>query len=142
MANYDYYKEVQWSVEDYIKENYTREQVKQALKENRFEFEEKLNDELWAADSVTGNGSGSFTFSTYEAEENLAHNWDLFGYACADFGTDEGEAVRHGAEWCDVMLRCYVLGSAISSALDGMEADFELDDDDENKEEEEGSGND
>ena len=35
------------------------------------ELEEKLNDDLLTEDSVTGNASGSYTFSTYQAEENL-----------------------------------------------------------------------
>lgn len=143
MQDYDYDLAMREDVEQYIKENYTREQVKQALKEDREEFEEKLHDEMWVADSVTGNGSGSYTFSTYEAEENLAHNWNFLEDVCAEFGYDIGEAHRHGAEWCDVLIRCYLLGGIISEVLDKFELDFELDEDDENKDkEEEGNGND
>ena len=43
---------------------------------DREELEEIANDELWADDSVTGNASGSYTFSTWKAEENLCHNMD------------------------------------------------------------------
>ena len=64
-------------------ENVTAD-AKQAILENlndwefsdREELEEIANDELWVDDSVTGNGSGSYTFNTWKAEENLCHNMD------------------------------------------------------------------
>ena len=88
---------------------------------NREELEEIANDELWINDSVTGNGSGSYTFSTWQAEENLCHNMDELEDACNEFGQDIGEAVKQGAEYCDVTIRCYLLGQAISAALDELE---------------------
>ena len=33
---------------------------------------EQIMDEAWTADSVTGNGSGSYTFNTWEAQQNLS----------------------------------------------------------------------
>lgn len=65
-------------------ENVTND-AKQAILENidnwdfanRDELEEKANDNLWADDSVTGNASGSYTFSIWQAEEYLCHNLDL-----------------------------------------------------------------
>ena len=33
-----------------------------------------IREELWVDDSVTGHASGSYTFSTYDAEENICHN--------------------------------------------------------------------
>ena len=58
--------------------------AKQAILENlkywefsdRDELEERANNELWIDDSVTGNGSGSYTFGRWKAEENLCHNMD------------------------------------------------------------------
>ena len=44
---------------------------------NREEVEQELNDTLFVNDSVTGNSSGSYTFSTWQAEENLCHNFEL-----------------------------------------------------------------
>ena len=88
---------------------------------NREELEEIANDELWIDDSVTGNASGSYTFSTWQAEENLCHNMDELEEACDEFGQDIGEAVKQGAEYCDVTIRCYLLGQAISAALDELE---------------------
>ena len=93
---------------------------------NREELEENANDWLWAADEVTGNASGSYTFSTWQAEENLCHNMDELEEACEEFGQDIGEAVKHGAEYCDVTIRCYLLGQAISAAIDELEEEGKI----------------
>lgn len=93
---------------------------------NRDELEEKANDDLWVDDSVTGNASGSYTFSTWQAEENLCHNMDELEEACDEFGQDIGEAVKQGAEYCDVTIRCYLLGQAISAALDELEEEGKI----------------
>ena len=114
-------------------ENVTAD-AKQAILENlnywkfsdREELEEIANDNLWVDDSVTGNGSGSYTFSTWEAEENLCHNMDELENACNEFGQDIGEAVKQGAEYCDVTIRCYLLRQAISAALDELEEEGKI----------------
>ena len=93
---------------------------------NREELEENANDWLWTADEVTGNGSGSYTFSAWQAEENLCHNMDELEDACDEFGQDIGEAVKHGAEYCDVTIRCYLLGQAISAAIDELEEEGKI----------------
>ena len=103
--------------------------AKEAIMENidswefadREELEEIAYDKLWVDDSVTGNRSGSYTFSTWEAEEYLCHNMDELENACNGFGQDIDEAVKHGAEYCDVTIRCYLLPQAISAALDELE---------------------
>ena len=108
--------------------------AKQAILENlnywkfadREELEEIANDILWVDDSVTGNASGSYTFSTWQAEENLCHNMDELEEACNDFGQDIGEAVKQGAEYCDVTIRCYLLGQAISAAIDELEEEGKI----------------
>ena len=114
-------------------ENVTAD-AKQAILENlnywdfsdREELEEIANDSLWADDSVTGNASGSYTFSTWQAEENLCHNMDELEEACNEFGQDIGEAVKQGAEYCDVTIRCYLLGQAISDAIDELEEEGKI----------------
>lgn len=88
------------------------------------ELREALNDELWACDHVTGNASGSYTFSTWQAEEYLTHNWDVLEEACAEFGADMGEKVKNGAESADVLIRCYLLPAAIDEVLPDFEEDF------------------
>ena len=108
--------------------------AKQAILENlndwnfadREELEEIANDNLWADDSVTGNGSGSYTFSIWQAEENLCHNMDELEDACGEFGQPIGHAIERGAEYCDVTIRCYLLGQAISAALDELEEEGKI----------------
>ena len=55
---YDYYENVKDDVENYINEN--KEYFKATDLE---ELEEELNEQCWISDSVTGNGSGSYTFN-------------------------------------------------------------------------------
>lgn len=93
---------------------------------NREELEEIANDKLWVNDSVTGNGSGSYTFSTWQAEENLCHNMNKLEEACDEFGQDIGEAIKEGAESCDVTIRCYLLEFAISAAIDELEEEGKI----------------
>ena len=80
--------------------------------------EDKIYDDLWIDDCVTGNGSGSYTFSTWEAEENVCHNLDLLGEALAEFGCNADYMAEHGAEACDVTIRCYILGQVIGDAIE------------------------
>lgn len=127
MTNYNYLEAVTSDVLDYIREEINLDE----WKGNREGLEEKLNDELWTVDSVTGNASGSYTFNTWEAEENLAHNWDLLAEALDEFGQDGTDVLRQGAEAMDVTIRCYLLGQAIAEALDELEEELAEDDEEE-----------
>lgn len=120
MERHDYYKEMEADILEYINEEYTTEALKERLAD-RDEFYEKLFDDLWVTDSVTGNASGSYTFSTWKAEENLCHNLDLLGDAVGEFGWDFPKALERGAEFCDVTIRCYLLGSILYQVLDELE---------------------
>lgn len=114
---YDYREAVKADVVQYINDN-----IDISTTFDREELEQQLNDSLWTEDSVTGNASGSYTFNTYQAEENLAHNLDLLKEAVEEFGSDLGEILNKGAECADVTIRCYLLGWAISEALDELTA--------------------
>ena len=108
METYNYYEEVKQSVLDFMEENdYTTEN----------KDSEELYDECFNSDSVTGNASGSFFFNPYAAEEAICHNWCLIGEAWEKIGLDAKDLSR-GAEYIDVTLRCYVLGSVISEIYD------------------------
>lgn len=131
MKEYDYKEAVKNDVMEYIKNEIDFSEF-DTLKE----LEEKLNDELWTVDSVTGNGSGSYTFSTYEAEENICHNLDLLGEALEEFGSGADYLITHGAEAADVTIRCYLLGECIAAALEELEDDFDEAHEDEEDEEE------
>lgn len=113
-GRYDYVEAVRDSVNDWIDEHqdYIAEE---ADINDRDGVEQFLNDYLWAEDSVTGNGSGSYTFNSWKAEENLCHNHDLIQEVVTEFGVDLNNI---SAEALDVSIRCYLLGDAISDALD------------------------
>lgn len=117
---YDYKEAVKEDVKQFIYDNYTKNEIKEKI-ENRSKFEETLNEVLWDEDSITGITSGSYTFNTLEAKENLSNNWGLLEDACYEFGADSGEIFKQGAEACDVTIRCYLLSGAISEALDEIE---------------------
>lgn len=81
-------------------------------------------DEMWIDDSITGNGSGSYTFSTYEAERNVK---DLlfdgaFLFEVEGLGMNVGDMLKEGAEAIDVTARCL----ALSYARDEIEAEWDI----------------
>lgn len=100
-------------------------------KGDRDGLEEKLNDELFNEDSITGNVIGSYYCNTDKAEEDLEHCWDLLAEALEEFGYDitAVEMLDKGAEWCDVIIRCYLVGEAIRNVLDELEEDGKFDED-------------
>lgn len=114
MEKYDYYKNV-------------REDVKQRLNEwldfNRIndysDIDEVISavyDDFFNSDSVTGNGSGSYTFNSWVAEENLCHNMDLLKEALDELGGELNDYID-SAEACDVTIRCYVLGQLVHDVV-------------------------
>jgi len=108
---------------------------------DRDDLAEHLNDELWTDDSVTGNGSGSYTFSRSRAHKCVRGNEGLVKDMIREYGVDAETALDHFMdddwEWFDVSLRCYVLNSAIYEALDTLEKlgeiHYSYDDDDEGR---------
>lgn len=118
-TDYNYMEAMTEDIKEYIKSEVTLSDYS-----DRDELEEYLNKTLWTVDSVTGNGSGSYTCNAYEAEEYICHNLDLLAETIHEFGCDEN-VLENGAEWCDVAIRCYLLGQAIAEVLDDMEEELE-----------------
>lgn len=94
---------------------------------DRYDLEQQLYDDLWDADSVTGNGSGSYTFSRAAAEGNvkgdpkamdyikdMCDEWDISASVIGD------KFLNEDWEYFDVSIRCYLLGQAISEVLDEL----------------------
>lgn len=127
---YDYREAVKDDVLEYINNEINFEDF-----DTLEELEEHLNEVLFTEDSVTGNASGSYTFSTYEAEENICHNMDLLQEALSEFGDTEALVMDFDAEKADVIIRCYLLGECIA-ALEEIEDDFNEAHEDEEDEEE------
>lgn len=119
---YNYREAIKSDIRDHIEWNYSEAETATNIAERREEWEEELHDVLWCTDSVTGNASGSYTFSTWQAEEYIAHNWDILEEALVEFGCYDCNPIARGAEWCDVTIRCYLLGECIAAVLDEMEA--------------------
>ena len=93
--------------------------------EDREGLEQQLNDDLWIADSVTGNASGSYTFNRVQASLYVLDNMDLLQEAIEEFATDPATVgdkfISEDWEWFDVTIRCYLLGSIVSDVLNEME---------------------
>lgn len=124
---YDYREAMTEDVKEWIKENIDLTE----WTEDREGLEQQLNDDLWTEDSITGNASGSYYCNSYNAEESIAHNWDLLNEALDEFGQNNINVIEKGAEWADVIIRCYLLGFVISDVLDEMEENGDFDESEE-----------
>ena len=124
---YDYREAMTEDVKEWIKENIDLTE----WTEDREGLEQQLNDDLWTEDSITGNASGSYYCNSYNAEESIAHNWNLLNEALDEFGQNDINVIEKGAEWVDVTIRCYLLGSVISDVLDEMEENGDFDESEE-----------
>ena len=122
---YDYRKAVKEDVKKYIEEEINYQDYGSIE-----ELEAELNETLWIEDSVTGNACGSYTLNRWQAEENLAHNLDLLHDVLSEFNEDI-QALDQGAEYCDVIIRCYLLPEAIAEALTELSAGSKLKEGDE-----------
>lgn len=73
---------------------------------------ESFYDDLWTCDSVTGNGSGSYYFSSYKAKKAISEFiWgEEFEEMCGEWGLNAAELLSKGPESVDVTVRCYALG--------------------------------
>jgi hypothetical protein len=91
---------------------------------NRDELEEKLNDEFFVEDAITGNASGSYTFCRATAKKYVLDNMGMCMEAlkefCVDAETIADKFLSEDWEYFDVTIRCYNLGSVISQALDEL----------------------
>lgn len=137
MERYDYREAVIEDVKEYIKNEKSIDNITNEYMDYD-EMRESLYDDLWIADDVTGNGSGSYWFSTWKAEEALCHNLDLLGEALEEFGTQKTlDEALNDAEGLDVTIRCYLLGEALDEALEELDITEDLwdkEDEDEDKE--------
>lgn len=92
---------------------------------DRNDMYEVVYDACWVADEVTGNASGSYTFSRYDARQNFFEDEDSDEYIEQmiedGFSTAEeiGKAVSESNwELLDVSIRCWLLCDAVNEILD------------------------
>lgn len=119
---YDYMQSIVDDVKEYINNNINTEDY-----DDIDDLEQELNDDLWAEDSVTGNGSGSYTMNSAKAYEYLIGDSNTMDYIrefCSDFNVAAKDVAEHflneDYEWFDVSIRCYLLGQAIAQALEEL----------------------
>ena len=80
-------------------------------------YYDDMYEGLWCHDSVTGNGSGSYTCNSWTSAENVAHNWDLLREALEAFGGGF-DVLERGEEFADVSIRCYILAEVLTKVTD------------------------
>ena len=120
-TTYNYRENVCEDIRNYIEEHDIK-----VTADNRDDLFQELYDLLFVSDCVTGNASGSYTFNAWQAEENICHNFDLLADALNEFGYTAGNYMYDkGAEWCDVTIRCYLLGECLQEVLDELEEEEE-----------------
>lgn len=107
MERYDYVEAVKNDIREYLKDKGI------GYVDPDGDERQELEDEMFVSDSVTGNASGSYTFSTWKAEEYLCHNSDLLKEALESF---DGEFTS--PEGNDVTIRCYLLNQCFTAVLE------------------------
>lgn len=127
---------------DYIRE--TEENAREWIEENKeyINRNEDMIDALWCEDSVTGNGSGSYTFNSAAAWDNVAGSGWLdcllfdedFTRELDGMGESIGELSARGPEAIDVTARVLAL---YHIDFDAIIADVFSDDETDDEEEEE-----
>ena len=120
---YNYKEEVKKDVEAWVNENH----VAGTCMELELDYE-TIYDGCFNDDSVTGNASGSYTFSTYKARCNVfedvnsdeyLHDMILEGFLSEE---ELGEAIAYSYwEKIDVCIRCYLLGAVVQEFLDELD---------------------
>lgn len=127
MSSYDYRYEMRQDVRNAIEEGYSLDE----WRGRRGDLEEKLNEDLWIDDGVTGNASGSYYCNSYKAMQAVMDNMELLQEALDEFGADYADIGRKFMagdwEYFDVSIRCYLLSSVVADVLDDIEADGDLD---------------
>jgi hypothetical protein len=123
---YDYEAAVKSDIRDYLKEHDVEGRIDEDLRQ-------KLEDDMFVCDSVTGNASGSYTFNTWQAEENLSHNWDLIGECAEHFGIED-TSLSKGAEYWDSSIRCYLLNRCLTEVVDEWNAEYDADSENDDEE--------
>lgn len=94
-----------------------KEDIKEYLRRTKERDFNKLYEEMFLSDEITGKDSGTYTFSDSIAEKNLLHNNDLLQEALIELDYTHVNLFNKSAEWCDVMIRSYLLSQVLSQVL-------------------------
>lgn len=117
---YDYREamteDIKNAIEEY--EEYEGKKITE-MYSDQYEAYSDLYHMFWWDDSVTGNPSGSYTCSSWQAEDCLSHDFSLLAEAIEETNSDI-EVIERGAETCDVVIRCYLLSEVLTDVLDEL----------------------
>lgn len=121
MEKYDYEQAVRKDLAEYIRDRAeTHDWGVDDLEKNR----DALYDDAFVSDSVTGNASGSYTFCSWTAEENICHNSDLIQEVVEEFGEPNADRL-YSAEYWDVSIRCLMLGRVFDDVFEEVLSEME-----------------
>jgi hypothetical protein len=120
MEKYNYYKEMQKDVKEWIINNVKLEDFA-TFEEFANEIRTNGYNEMLCSDDVTGNASGSYTCNAWKAEEMICHNWYLIEEAFTEF---DYQKMEFSPEKIDVTIRCYILGAVIEFVLQEIEKEY------------------
>ena len=117
---YDYKEIIKSDVREWMDDN--KDELKGL---DRIDMFNVVYDSCWVDDSVTGNASGSYTFSRWEARKNFFEDEDADEYVSQmiedGFSNEEeiGKLVA-SSNWekLDVYIRCWLLNQCVSEIMD------------------------
>lgn len=118
MEYYDYYDAVK---DDVVKAICEDTELEPHEDEDRDDYRERLLDELWASE-VTGNGDYAYYYSDEEdAIVAVMWNLNLCSEAYRNFDKEQDAVIfMSNIREADMIIRLYVLSSAIESAIDEL----------------------
>jgi hypothetical protein len=115
---YNYYEAVEADLKDemvntYLPSYFDGDTLEEINATDPDDLADYVYDRAFTEDAITGNASGSYTFSSPIARGYVMDNIDIAQEACEDFGISATEVGEHfleqDFEWFDVCIRCYVL---------------------------------
>ena len=127
MKNYNYLEAVKNDVETWLVDNSSQfEEIKENNKiEGAIDWDgvkDDLNEILWSEDSITGNGSGSYTFNSKKARDyvfgdGLQYLKELVNEGWLTYESIGKDVTNYDFESLDVSIRCYLLSQAIEEVI-------------------------
>ncbi len=128
----EYRDQVKSDIKDYL----TQEDLWPTAEPGTSEYEEQRDtayDRCYMADSITGNASGSYTFNTWQAEENVCHLlWDEDLWLLLNGSMEVNPAdMAKGPEYIDVSIRCALVSECLDAVLEEKQEQFDEDESDE-----------
>lgn len=128
----DYKDQVKSDIKDYL----TQENLWPTAEPGTSEYEEQrdaAHDRCFMADSITGNASGSYTFNTWQAEENVCHLlWDEDLWLLLNGSMEVNPAdMAKGPEYIDVSIRCALVSECLDAVLEEKQEQSDEDESDE-----------